>query len=133
MIVTISEARLNDLCYLALKYFWFDPVMACNPRGCDIRVCMDVSVPSRIKSPAQAIMRSGEVAPSSHTLMHEVDTDRVMEECVRYLEDHWRVVFTADNLQEMQEWWNTTVPQVLGLLESDCGITMTARNDAKHN
>lgn len=86
----ISEARLNDIVYLSLKHFLFQPVYGENasPRECDIRICMDMAVPERLTL-ASAILLPNEVAGKSHTKMYDVEEERVFSETIGYIEDHW--------------------------------------------
>lgn len=88
----MSEARLNDLTYMALRHLFFVPMFGegAVPRECDIRICMDMACPEeRATSLQQAILWPNEVSGRSHEISYEVDTDRVLEEVIGYMEDHW--------------------------------------------
>ncbi len=124
--VRISEARLNDIVYMTLKNLFFVPCFNINPRECDIRICMDMAVPERIKSPAQAILLPNEQAGKSHTIFYEVDTDRLLSECIDYLEDHWMKqslsdVFGEDADKKAKEWFAEMLPVLLEMPEEGCG------------
>lgn len=129
MQVQISEARLNDFVYLTLKKFFFEPAGLGNPRECDIRVCMTMVAPQTWQGNpiAAAILLPDEVSPRGHEPNLGVDTDRVFEECITYLEDHWMKQSFADASgnpaakQEMKEFYDKMVPAILEMPEDQCG------------
>lgn len=127
--VRVSEARLNDMVYLALKKIFFEPIQgegSC-PRECDIRVCMDIAVPERIKSIQQAILLPNEVAGKSHTIFYEVEPDHVLSVVIDYMEDHWmkQTVEEASgdpNVRtKLTEFFNQMVEALMQLPEEQCG------------
>lgn len=127
MIARMSEARYNDLVYLSLKKFFFDPTC---PRECDIRVCMQMGHPPMLAAAAEkhgplsvAILSPTEKAPNSHEIMYNVDTDNVIEETLAYLEDHWiKGSFpTKDREAIKQQFHKHIVPIALEIPEKDCG------------
>lgn len=119
---TISEARLNDMCYMVLKNMFFGPALGTNPREADIRVCMDMAVPERITM-ASAILMPDEVSGRSHDVFYNVDVGRVFDEAIEYLADHWRV--EMPNEEQMAEnrkhWLEVMVPILLDVPEAQCG------------
>ena len=121
----MSEARLNDLCYLGLKMIFFEPVLGANPRECDVRICMDMGVPERMKGRGieVAILDPDEVAPSSHVIQYDVDTDKVLEVIVEYVADHWvKQEPDAEGLVEFKtNAWPKIVKAVLAVPEDNCG------------
>lgn len=134
MLRMMSEARLNDLVYITMKYLYFQPLFGdgSGPRECDIRVCMNVAVPQTITGPCTAwILLPDEVAPASHDTQYSVDTDAVFAACRTYMEDHWMKAPVGevwptgpsggDTLQEMQQYFETVVvPGVMSIDEADC-------------
>lgn len=127
----ISEARLNDLTYLALKRYFFQPMYGENacPRECDIRICMDMVCPKeRIKSLSQAVLLPNEKAGASHDIMYEVDPSNVLTTVIQYMEDHWlkssiEQAFKQDKVREEmeQDYINNIIPHVLEAAEEECG------------
>jgi hypothetical protein len=90
----MSEARLNDLVYMLEKFLFFQPTFGGNasPRGCDIRVVMDMVIPSRLEGRGMeaCILRPDEVAGASHTTMYQnVSFAHVFDTTLEYIEDHW--------------------------------------------
>ena len=138
MIANISEARLNDLCYLTLKKFFFEG-MDMSPRGCDIRVCMNLAAPGTLLSLENpmmaAILLPNEVPPSSHEKFHDVDTDKVFEVCVKYMEDHWlkqtiEEAFGSETVRtEMLEFYSGIVDAVMGIPEDQCAVVEEVAKD----
>lgn len=120
MKVTISEARLNDLTYIALKRYFFEPVMGSSPRECDIRVCMDMAAPERITSVASAILQPNEVAGKSHTKVYEVDPEQVLEVAIGYIEDHWAKRKLVGKF-DIRKDWAAVYPVLLQMDEDQCG------------
>jgi len=116
----MSEARLNDLAYMALKRYFFQPWGRGNPRECDIRVVMDMAVPERI-SVMSAILLPNEVSGRSHTKFYEVDTDRVLQEALDYMEDHWiKEELKSDFVTDVKADWPGVVEDVLKMPEESC-------------
>jgi len=130
MVRQMSEARLNDVVFILLKYGFFQPMFGENaaPRECDIRICMDLSCPERITSIASAILLPDEVAPKSHTTMYDVDTDRVFDETVSYMEDHWLKMSAAEasgnpNIRDdMRKWFDDILPSLMEVPEDLCAV-----------
>jgi hypothetical protein len=132
MVVKISEARYNDLVYASLKKLYFEPIFGHGgcPRGCDIRVCMQMGCQNMLLNagPAAMILRPDEVPPNSHTILLEVDTDTVFKEIVNYMEDHWLKQTTEEAFgcelakKEMKEYFETQIiPCIMGVPEEQCG------------
>lgn len=121
--VRVSEARLNDFCYILLKKLYFEPALGTGPRQCDIRICMDMSVPEqRIKSAAQAVLLPNERAGSSHETMYDVDLEEVYDQTVAYIVDHWRAEFPEGAIEENKRMWlEDIVPQMMEIPEDQCG------------
>lgn len=122
----ISEARLNDLVYVFLKYTFFLPAMNSNPRECDIRVCMDLTVLSRAKKdPMRAmILLPNEEAGRSHETFYDVDTDRLTEVCLDYISDHWmKQEIPASVRDETKNWYADLLPTLLAIPEEQCGCS----------
>lgn len=132
MPVRISEARLNDLVYMALKRYFFEPMFGedTNPRECDIRVCMDMVARDRI-TPMSAILLPDEVAGRSHQRMYDVDTSRILDEVVQYMEDHWlkRSVDEAFGIPGVRDVMRSDYEEVLSVIleqaEEDCARTVS--------
>lgn len=126
--VNISEARLNDLAYMALKKLFFEAMFGegRGPRECDIRIVMDMTVPSRI-TPASAILLPNEKSGKSHTVFYDVDTDKVLTETIDYMEDHWlkqnieEAFGDPDVRTKMTEYYAEIVKVILDMPEADCG------------
>lgn len=135
MKITMSEARLNDLVYMTLKKFYFEPAFGTNsnPRECDIRVCMNMAVPqTNTMGMAAAILSPDEVAPASHEKQYEVDTDVVLNETITYLEDHWMKMSFADAYKDpkvmdnINDYYNKEiVPNIMATAEEECAITIS--------
>jgi hypothetical protein len=93
ILMTMSEARLNDLVYLMEKLLFFQPTCGGNAclRECDIRVVMDMVIPSRMEGrELAAILLPNEVAGASHTKTYQnVSFAHVFDTTLDYLEDHW--------------------------------------------
>lgn len=127
-LVHISEARLNDMCYMVLKHAFFMHLTPNGcPRECDIRVCMDMSVPERIKSVAHAILRPDERSGRSHSIFYDVDPERVFDECITYIEDHWikRGLWAKEEwTANKRKWMEELVPVLLKTQEEDCGVDL---------
>lgn len=130
----VSEARLNDLVYMALKRYFFEPMFGegCCPRQCDIRVCMDMACPERVTSVMSAILLPNEVAPSSHERMYDVDPVRLFDQVAMYMEDHWMKqtvdeAFGKEGVRaEMQkEYIEEIVPVIMEVPEDRCAVTET--------
>jgi len=86
----VSDARLNDLCYMILKKLFFEPAGLGNPRGCDIRVCMDMAaLETRQPTLQAAILLPDEQPSTDHEPRHDVEFGQVFDVCLAYLEDHW--------------------------------------------
>lgn len=120
--VRISEARLNDFCYMLLKKTYFEPVYGTGPREADIRICMDMSAPERITSITQAILLPNEVAGKSHTTMYDVDLGHVYDVTIEYLTDHWRVRWPEGAIEGNKRiWLEELVPTMMGMPEEECG------------
>jgi hypothetical protein len=121
--IRISEARLNDFCYLLLKKAYFEPHFNnASPRECDIRVCMDMSAPEKRASIASAILLPDEIAPSRHDVYYDVDPGQVFDVTMEYLVDHWRAEPDAKELKQFRkEWLTEIVPKLLEMEESACG------------
>ncbi len=131
MKVTISEARFNDLVYLTLKRYFFEPMYGegTYPRECDIRVVMNMVHHDTWKGPplAAAILLPGEVAPSSHDARYEVETDDILAESTNYVEDHW-LKCPIEEASGNPTWkavvgddFKKVVELILGLPEESCG------------
>jgi hypothetical protein len=120
--VRITEARLNDLAYMALKYSFFEPYGYGNPRGADIRIVMDMSVPEERLTLRSAILLPNEKPGASHNIWYEVDPNTVLEVAVTYIEDHW-VKQSADEGQKeiLRKWWKEVVPTIMEVPEELCG------------
>lgn len=118
MKVQMSEARLNDFAYMALKLVFFG---TSRPRECDIRIVMDMAVPDRITSPMQAILLPNEVSPRSHDRMHEVETDKVLQEAIDYVEDHWmKARIPAKHRKHINKHWPDFVKGLMEVPEEEC-------------
>lgn len=124
----ISEARLNDICYMILKRYLFEPCYgegAC-PRECDIRICMDMSAPERITSITNAILSPNEKSGKSHTIQYEVDLDHVLAVTVDYIEDHWLKqsideVFGPGSIESLKkDFFEGVLPTCLSIPEDQC-------------
>lgn len=132
MKVTISEARLNDLAYMTLKKLFFEPVFGYNPRECDIRVVMNMVVPTTWKGDpfSAAILLPNEKAPADHTSIHEIETDDVFEQTVDYMEDHWfkqpvEEVWEDNNVRgRMKEYFDQIVTGVMQVPEDECAMVV---------
>lgn len=121
----ITEARLNDICYMVLKHAFFEPSLGTSPRECDIRVCMDMAAPERI-TVMSAILLPNEKAGSRHDVWYEVDPGHVFDECIAYLEDHWiKEEFPQEwKTQARKEWTESIIPAILQTPEADCGVPL---------
>lgn len=115
----ISEARLNDMCYMLLKYN-----LGANPRECDIRVCMDMAVPEQRlvgRDPLMAmVLRPDEKSGRSHDVYYDVDPRRVYDETMTYLRDHWRLA--RGRWCTKLEWITKIVPALMRTPEMQCGV-----------
>lgn len=114
----ISEARLNDWCYILFKQ-----VMGMPPRECDIRICMDMSAPDdRIHSASQAILMPDEVAGKSHTIAYDVDPIIVFDAVTGYIEDHWIKEELEQQWKDeaLRVWTDEMVPDLMKVKEEDC-------------
>ena len=124
MKVQMSEARYNDLVYMALKCTFFEPVMGANPREADIRICMQMgSEEMMAKATLQdSILSPTEVAPKSHDTQYQIDTDRVFEAVIDYLTDHWRATATKKQIRAMKKDFDTKIlPSAMNTKEEECG------------
>jgi hypothetical protein len=124
--MNMSEARFNDLVYLTLKKLYFEPIfgIGASPRGCDIRICMNLSCPSMIKSINAAILLPNEIAPRSHTIFYNIDTDKVFDECKDYMENHWLKQEISENwLKSAKDYYNEEIIRAaMSVSEEECGI-----------
>jgi len=119
MVHKISEARFNDLVYMTLKEFFFQPSMSGSPRECDIIICMDLI--------CQTSDNPYEKSRRSHTVFYDVDTDKCFDECLDYVEGHW-IKQSIDEFYgkpvraEMKKWYDENlVPAILSVPEELCG------------
>lgn len=118
----ITEARLNDLAYMALKRYFFEG-WGMNPRECDIRIVMDMSAPERITSIANAILSPNEKAGASHTTFYDVHPHEVLETAINYMEDHWIKQEIEESIKEqMRTDWLECIPVIMAVDEESCGI-----------
>ena len=118
----ITEARLNDFAYMALKRYFFEG-WGMNPRECDIRIVMDMSAPERITSIANAILSPNEKAGASHTTFYDIDLYEVLEVAISYMEDHWiKEEIDGSIKEQMREDWRQCVPVIMKVEEELCGI-----------
>lgn len=130
----VSEARLNDLTYMALKRYFFEPFHNAGaipigaPRECDIRICMDMTCRERITSPMAAILLPNEESPASHGKVYEVEPSRILDEVFDYIEGHWLkcdLDVGADSPgwkeRARKEYLEYIVPNCMELPEEDCG------------
>ncbi len=133
MLIKMSEARYNDLVYLTLKQFFFEPAKLGGPRQCDIRVCMQMGhLPLLEKAgPAAMILSPTEQAPASHTDLLEIDTDRVFDETLTYVEDHWmkstfEEAYANPNIKaEMKKFYDESlIPAIMATAEDQCAIEL---------
>lgn len=120
----MSEARLNDVVYMALKLSFFEPVFFSNPRGCDIRVVMDMVTagqPGSKLTVLSALLDPAEVAPSSHDIAFDVDIDELLDTMFTYLADHWKATINPDENTTWRTWFKTEiVPALMSTPEEDC-------------
>lgn len=125
----MSEARYNDLVYLTLKKLFFEPVFGeeSSPRGCDIRVCMELASDEMMMQLAHrgvlsAILSPTEVAPTSHTQLYDIDTERVFDVCVDYISNHWaKQEPDPKAIVEFKELYKKIVETVMQVPEEKCG------------
>ena len=118
----ITEARLNDFCYMLLKKAYFEHI-GLAPRECDIRVCMDMAAKERITA-MSAILLPNEKAGISHDKQYEVDPGEVFDECIGYLENHWMKEEFPEKWKEgaRKFWLEEMVPALMTTPEEQCGV-----------
>lgn len=129
MKVRISEARLNDFAYVALKRLFFEPA-GMSPREADIRIVMDLAAPERLTL-ASAILLPNEISPRSHDVFYEIDTENVLDVARQYIEDHWTKKSLVEPEREeefekwkREEWEGNIVPVIMRLPEEECATTV---------
>lgn len=121
-LLRVSEARLNDMCYMVLKKVFFEPVGLGSPRQCDIRICMDLSAPERV-TVMSAILLPNERAGADHTKFYDIDPAKVFDETITYLEDHWRAEFGDEWKKGAREFWlSYMVPEMMAMAEETCAV-----------
>jgi hypothetical protein len=125
--VRMTEARLNDCCYILLKKAFFEPVFNAGPRQGDIRICMDMAAPERITSIMHAIISPNEQAGASHDTWYEVDPAHIFDVVYDYLVDHWRAeggIFEnrATRLEARRQWVKDIFPVMMETPEEACGV-----------
>lgn len=127
--IRLTEARLNDMCYVMLKHAFFMHTPMTNPRQCDIRICMDMSAPERITSITNAILLPNERAGASHDVWYEVDPERVFDECITYIEEHWMKQEYDEGWKEESKriWLNDMVPTLMKTPEAECAVEVEAK------
>jgi hypothetical protein len=130
-IQNMSEARYNDLVYVTLKRFYFEPMLGegHGPRECDIRVCMQMGHKPLLAEagPSAAILMPDEKSSASHDRFFDIDTEVVFDEIVTYMEDHWLKSTTAEAfkvegiVEDFREDYRKMIPVIMDLPEEQCG------------
>ncbi len=133
--LTVSEARLNDICYMILKRYFFES-WGYAPRECDIRVCMQLGHPPMLAGVGleAAILRPDEVAPKSHSRMYTINPQAVFDACIEYMEDHWmKQKVNKSFLRDARKDFVALLEDLMRVPEEECAVTvpkLAAEGDA---
>jgi hypothetical protein len=119
----VSEARLNDFCYMLLKKAYFEPAGFGSPRQADIRICMDLAATERLTLKS-AILMPNERAGASHDVFYDVEPGEVFDRTIEYLEGHWiKGEFPESwKVDTRKAWLEEVVPILMEVPEEECGV-----------